>query len=121
MYTKNTFRNNDTIIIPENYKGNAFHEKSNVNVDLQTTFSDGAEEASAEFTENKTNLPDADISSPQSSTVSSLFPPKTLNSGGILNNIGLEELVILGVLILLYQSEADNDILVLLFLLLFYK
>ena len=57
----------------------------------------------------------------QGSILTSLLPPKRSQSNGLLSEIGLEELLIVGILILLSQNDADDDILWLLFLLLFYK
>ena len=121
MYTKNTFRNDDTIIIPENYNGNAFTEKSVLNDTLTETLQIKKSEDEHTAKQESSTEENQTEASPSNTFISSLFPPKVSNSGGILNNIGLEELIILGVLVLLYQSDADNDILLMLFLLLFYK
>ena len=115
MYTKSANRDIHPIIIPENYNGNAFSERT----DSAEISSDLSETPAETEVSNDTKEPD----SPQSkSLLSSLLPPKVAATSNISGNaIGLEELLIIGVIILLTQSNSDNDILLLLFLLLFYK
>ena len=121
MYTKSNFRNNDGIIIPENYSGNAFTEMKNE--EPSTAVEEKVEEQiPVEETAVVLQSPEPAEEKPrQSSFLASLMPPKVSKPSGILNNVGLEELLIVGVLILLSQSDTDDDILLLLFLLLFYK
>lgn len=124
MYSKANFNSHPKIIIPENYRGNAFSEQSN---DKEAMVSDerlptedlSSENKSSELQEENTSRTHSN--SVQSSFLSSIIPPKVSNPTGILNNIGLEEMLIVGILILLFQSDSDDDVLLLLFLLLFYK
>ena len=55
-----------------------------------------------------------------SSLLSSFLPPKP-GSGGLLSHIGLEETLLLGLFLLLSQSEEDEDTLMLLALLFLYR
>ncbi len=122
MYSKANYRDKNDIIIPENYRGNAFSGRivAEEMPELPTT-----EDASAPITEETTvtvDEPKPVSTKPASpSFLSALLPPKVSNPSGLLSNIGLEEMLIVGVLILLSQSDTDDDILLLLFLLLFYK
>lgn len=122
MYSKANYRDKNDIIIPENYRGNAFsgrivtEETSEVSV-IEDVAPPNAEEASV--TVEASEPVHSKSASP--SLLASLMPPKVSNPSGLLSNIGLEEMLIVGVLILLSQSDTDDDILLLLFLLLFYK
>ena len=121
MYSKANYRNKDDIIIPENYSGNAFSGRIVAEQIPDITTEDAPQTVSKE---QKVAPKDSPVSSAKPSSISffsSLLPPKVSNPSGILNNIGLEEMLIVGVLILLSQSDTDDDILLLLFLLLFYK
>lgn len=55
-----------------------------------------------------------------SSLLSSFLPPKP-DGGGLLSHIGLEEALLLGLFLLLSQSEEDEDTLMLLALLFLYR
>ena len=121
MYSKANYRDKNDIIIPENYRGNAFSgrivaEESPMPSAIEDVTQSPSDETAVTVEAAET------VSKPASSTfLSSLLPPKVSNPSGLLSNIGLEEMLIVGVLILLSQSETDDDILLLLFLLLFYK
>ena len=122
MYSKSNYRERSDIVIPENYSGNAFFGGHIGDVDETPTKE--AEEVTASVNEEKAvavSEPEQSAhKAPQSSFLASLMPPRVSHSSGLFN-IGLEELLIIGVLILLSQSDSDDDILLLLFLLLFYK
>ena len=123
MYTRQTPCEDGEIRIPENYRGNAFGGDSLTPIPPI--------EQPMEQTEEVQTLPA--VSSPKEEITvaatpkkafpfSSLLPPRcSENRGGLLGDIGVEELLIIGILILLSQSETDDDILLLLVLLLFYK
>lgn len=122
MYSKPNYREKNDIIIPENYSGNAFsggliqeEPISEAHLTEEPTEAEAETLKAVEKNEIITVKPE------HSSFLSSLIPPKVSKPSGILSGIGLEELLIIGVLILLTQSDTDDDILLLLFLLLFYK
>ena len=125
MYSKSQNSGEPSFRIPDNYRGYAF----------------GNESAKAELTDS---APKESLSSPQEtdiqdatqaslvvptadgegrvSPLSSLLPPRPASPhGGLLGDIDWEELLILGILLLVWQSESDRDVLLLLALLLFYK
>ena len=120
------------IRIPDNYSGNAFHGDSltpappvePITEDTAPTEQGGPDEPPRAVPEV---LPEKEIKEhvpvmKKSSPFSSLLPPKIPGTReGLLGDVGIEELVIIGILILLSQSETDDDILLLLVLLLFYK
>ena len=133
MYTRSRPDGDDTLRIPENYSGNAFHgdslsptppidplpaeslapqdEPVNTVSEAQPAAMITAEAVSEEAPVFK-----------KSSPFSALLPPRLMGTrGGLLGDIGIEELLIIGILILLSQSDTDDDILLLLVLLLFYK
>ena len=123
MYTKSNFKTDSNIIIPENYSGNAFSGKS-----VADEYTNDLSKVDETPNEKSINEPSASGSPHQTqeksehhSVLTAFIPPKVSRPTGLFNNIGLEELLIIGVLILLSQSDADDDILLLLFLLLFYK
>lgn len=131
MYTRPTPNGREELRIPENYSGNAFHGDTLTPVppvELPPEPTPPDEEASVEAepplpavlpAEEK---PKETPAMKKASPFSSLLPPKFAGGhGGLLGDIGVEELLIIGVLILLSQSETDDDILLLLVLLLFYK
>ena len=119
MYTKANFRTNDEIIIPENYSGNAFGEKI-IQQPMRDTSDIHMEDENISTKEVVSDVRSKDQQH-QNSFLTPFLPPKISRPTGLFNNIGLEELLIIGVLILLSQSDSDDDILLLLFLLLFYK
>ena len=122
MYTKSTHRDKSDIIIPENYSGNAFSPGRIVAEEVAKPSDGEIEEQQSAEKQDVPQETEAVAAKPQqSSLLSSLMPPKMSYSGGILSNIGLEELLLVGILILLSQSDTDDDIILLLFLLLFYK
>ena len=124
MYSKANFRSPKEIVIPENYRGNAFSEQT-----LNEELLEQTETKHLEVTTPENHVADlqqdeiqnSPQNSHQTSFLASLLPPRVSNPSGILNNIGLEEMLIVGILILLSQSGTDDDVLLLLFLLLFYK
>lgn len=133
MYSKPKPTPEHEFRIPENYSGNAF-QSDNTTPSAPIEYPVGApetvtSEASSEETSTNvalTILPanheKANEACKKSSPFSSLLPPRFTGShGGLLGDIGIEELLIIGILILLSQSETDDDILLLLMLLLFYK
>ena len=123
MYAKPSFRSNDEVNIPENYRGNAFRE---ISADIETPLQDGAIEIIDEKECDVKMQEDLPIEPPkkvqhQSPLLAAIMPPKVSKPNSLLSNIGIEELLIFGILLLLSQGDADDDILLLLFLLLFYK
>ena len=116
MYSKPNYRDKNEIIIPDNYRGNAFTEASPQEI---PEHSNNAEENTADKT--AVSVPKIEQEAHQTSFLAPFLPPRVSTPHGIFNNIGLEELLIIGVLILLSQGENDDDVLLLLFLLLFYK
>ena len=131
MYTRSTPSGNDELRIPENYSGNAFHGDTMMPAPPVDPPSESLMPPIEESVAVKEEaLPAVVAADPpkdvpvmkRTSPFSSLLPPRLLGSGGgLLGDIGIEELLIIGVLILLSQSETDDDILLLLVLLLFYK
>lgn len=121
MYSKANYRDNNDIIIPDNYRGNAF--SSGIIPDEPPIIELPPSEVPTEPETAREVLKEEviPVKAEHNSFLSSLMPPKVSNPSGILSNIGLEELLIVGVLILLSQNDTDDDILLLLFLLLFYK
>ena len=108
MYTKQALSEHRKIIIPENYRGNAFTEKNEEEKTEETT------PVSSEKREEKKE------SDKLPSFLSTILPPKVAKNRGIFQNIGIEELLIVGTIIVLLLNDADEDIILLLFLLLFY-
>ena len=135
MYSRPKQNPNATFRIPENYRGTAFSEEDSGRAFEQTSSDGGsltgetseAWESTSEKTSEKTSLSYALQENPAtetkaSSAYPSLLPPKrSATRGGIPGESGMEELLILGILFLLSQSEAEDDVLPLLILLLFYK
>lgn len=122
MYSKANYRDKNDIIIPENYSGNAFAGRIVATQTPEVAVADEVPAPVSNEYEEKPKEPPMPAPKPVSNSfLSSLLPPKVSNPSGILSNIGLEEMLIVGVLILLSQSDTDDDILLLLFLLLFYK
>ena len=132
MYFRSGFQGQDEPYrIPENYSGNAFPEAS-----------DEPEPPMVIPSHDEAPLPDSPPDSPPEEAsdseetlppkesrphavhtfLSSLLPPKPRGlHGGLLGNVGTEELLILGLLLLLSQNDSDDDVVLLLLLLLFYK
>lgn len=108
MYTKATPQEHRRIIIPDNYRGNAFNEeKSESKIDDAPPVIEVKEEEKKQ--------------SPQiPSILSSILPPRKAKSHGIFQNVGIEELLIIGTMIVLLINDSDEDIILLLLLLLFY-
>ena len=135
MYTKAKPNGEEAYRIPENYRGNAFHNDTltpqpPIHIAEETT--EDSLEAQETGIPEQAILPAASASVTVSSRggsgpkhaspLSAFLPPRLCaEKSGILGDIGMEELLIIGILLLLSQSEADNDILLLLVLLLFYK
>ena len=130
MYTRQSPQESSELRIPENYRGNAFHGDAltpspPIEIPQEPKFKEEITEVTADtlpailpISEEKTAAPAFKKAAP----FSSLLPPRLAGTrGGLLGDIGIEELLIIGILILLSQSETDDDILLLLVLLLFYK
>lgn len=108
MYTKPTPQEHNRIIIPDNYRGNAFNEEK-----IEDRIDDTPPIVEIKPEERKP-------SSPLPSLLSSILPPRKTKSHGIFQSVGIEELLIIGTIIVLFLSDSDEDIILLLFLLLFY-
>ena len=137
MYTRPRTDGNDALRIPENYSGNAFHGDSlspspPIEPPAEPTDAEvpAAEESEASAASEALPVAVSPTAEPHEDTpvlkkaspFSPLLPPRMLGGrGGLLGDIGIEELLIIGILILLSQSDTDDDILLLLVLLLFYK
>lgn len=132
MYSKPKTNQEASFRIPENYSGNAFQGDSSIPSLPVDSYPEPSEDLpEEEQTREATavtmavlppNKGNEEKSFSKASPFSSLLPPKVTGlRGGLLGDIGVEELLIIGILILLSQSEADDDILLLLMLLLFYK
>lgn len=132
MYTRPTPNGREELRIPENYSGNAFHGDA-LTPAPPVELPPETEPPAAKETDTRAEetlpvvLPTREEPKEtpvmkKASPFSSLLPPRLAGTrGGLLGDIGIEELLIIGVLILLSQSETDDDILLLLVLLLFYK
>ena len=130
MYSKPPRRENEAIRIPENYSGSALYGDlfSPPPFEGESAESPPKKEPPTPEDLSSESISGAEATPPQSipalkhSPFASFLPPKIAGSkGGLLGDIGVEELLIIGVIILLSQSETDDDILLLLVLLLFYK
>ncbi len=127
MYSKPKASQDEAFRIPDNYRGNAFTENSTVPIPpIEPVPPHPTEEAVEEANEPSVTILPAGIGDEchhrKPSPMSAFLPPKLSSShGGLLGDIGVEELLIVGILVLLSQSDADDDILLLLMLLLFYK
>lgn len=127
MYSKSQSNNDTPFRIPDNYRGNAFQSEDLRDPPIPMT--DVSEEQNTPVSVEKEDAAPSSPSAveairkaPPPSPLASLLPPRpTLAHGGLLGDIGLEELLILGILLLLSQGESDNDVPLLLMLLLFYK
>ena len=126
--------------VPDNYSGNAFREgffaedeigdgdiqkAPELEKDDNSSGTNDSEDVPASSHKSVTHERDQ-ISprkdSPLSSLISALAPPKIHHDkGGFLGDLGFEELLIIGLALLLAQSDSDDDILILLLILLFYK
>ena len=127
-----------TLNVPDNYSGNAFREDYFVEEEIGEGDIDSAPEFEKEDNspkgsdneEKATPVHKSDSheqkpprkDSPLGSLISALAPPK-IHPGkdGLLSDLGFEELLIIGLALLLAQSGSDDDILILLLILLFYK
>lgn len=126
MYSRSKF-SEEPYHIPENYRGNAFHGSSvtpEIPIAPPRDPDPPVQEPSPEPPppiEEPTPVSAPPKKEPPS-LLASLLPPKPKGiTGGILGDIGAEELLIIGVILLLSQNDSDDDILLLLLLLLFYK
>ena len=81
------------------------------------------EESVSKETESETIAVSTPTKKEPPSLLSALLPPRpnATHGGGILGDVGTEELLIIGIILLLSQNQSDDDILLLLLLLLFYK
>ncbi|MBO5305939.1 MAG: hypothetical protein J6B12_04165 [Clostridia bacterium] len=123
--------------IPENYHGNAFHSGSTtpdtpiappvplpfLGEEELAPKSKKQEESVSKETESETIAVSTPTKKEPPSLLSALLPPRpnATHGGGILGDVGTEELLIIGIILLLSQNQSDDDILLLLLLLLFYK
>ena len=134
MYSRSSFQDpNEPYRIPDNYHGNAFHspnDQSNApafpqKTDAACPMVAGEEQAVSHSPEKECDQSTAAQKKMPPSLLSALLPPKPKGllggAGGILGDIGTEELLILGIILLLSQNNSDDDILLLLLLLLLYK
>ena len=129
MYSRSSVgREDGTFRIPDGYRGNAFSPIAPPPpAEIEPPIPPSAKEESPldkDETEDEEILP---VSAPPKtepkppSPLAALLPPKPSGAKGLLGDIGLEELLILGVILLVSQSETDDDVLLFLLLLLFYK
>ena len=131
MYSRSS---NEPYRIPDNYRGNAFQSgddqpKAPVlppETDAACPLPIKEEQADAPSPEKEVEQSCMAPKKSPPSLLSTLLPPKPKGfhggtGGGILGDIGTEELLILGIILLLSQNNSDDDILLLLLLLLFYK
>ena len=130
MYSKPKSLREEAFRIPDNYSGNAFTGDSTVPMPPIEPAISLPQEAEAPIKEERepstavipASIRENECTHGRSSHLSALLPPKLSSTrGGLLGDIGVEELLIIGILVLLSQSDADDDILLLLMLLLFYK
>ena len=147
MYSRSAFSSPDEPYrIPENYRGNAFHGDQTVPKPPIESSLNEQNSNKNDVVPTPSDLPPHNITDPPLKTaseqqsvsasvplkkeppslLSSLLPPKPKGlhggtNGGILGDIGTEELLIIGIILLLSQNNSDDDILLLLLLLLFYK
>lgn len=146
-YSKNSpSKHGETIIIPENYSGNAFrsdgeadpsilHKESKDTADTaeaaETAVCAETEETNdgCSFvqneghsgTEGKEGFED-DGRRKKNSFLSFLLPPRSKNSSfSLLHDIDMEDMIIIILLFLMYQNDSDDDVTLLLLLLLFLK
>ena len=128
MYSRSSSGRSESFRIPEGYRGNAFAPLSPP-VEQEAPIIDPTPIPDSEATQEESEAPRESLPAPlpakeeakPPSPLAALLPPKPTGVGGLLGDIGLEELLILGVILLLSQSETDDDILLFLILLLFYK
>lgn len=127
MYMKSQGTANNTYRVPENYNGNAFHGDSEIPsppviIPIETN------EDTPSVSQEEPAVPvsfSPSMHEPQRNEkhthLTPFLPPRIGGRGGLLGDVGVEELLIIGLLFLLSQSDSDQDILLLLLLLLFYK
>ena len=101
MYSRQSGHRERGISIPQNYSGNAFSEISNDNSDFEASAIDPPTENISE---------DAAADAVHSSKEQKNFLPI---------NIGSEELIIIGIVLLLFQSEEGSGMIPLLLAILF--
>ena len=116
MYSKPIYKEKNDILIPDNYRGNVlFNEPPQENAQINSDI----KEADSPTTQRE--LTASASSETSEAVIASLGPPIASPKKGIFGSIGFEELLIIGVIFLLSQSENSEDVLWLLFLLLFNK
>lgn len=126
MYSKSQSGNEPSFRIPDNYRGYAFGNESAATEPPEPTMAD-PQNAPAESEVRESDPTSAPASKKTDSEgrispLASLLPPRPAAlRGGLAGEIGLEDLLIIGVLLLVWQNDTDNDILLLLMLLLLYK
>ena len=118
MYTRSpTSDRSRDLHIPRNYSGNAFAPPQEEIAEVM-----GVEETT--IPADAPSPPSAEESSPeQAAPAAKLFPSLGISSriSRIFGNLGTEELLILGVILLLAGNEGTDDLLLLLILLLFIR
>lgn len=124
MYSKSQSGNEPSFRIPDNYRGYAFGAESSV-TDSPEPVATEPQKASSENEAREGEPASASKKADSEGRISpltSLLPPRPAAlRGGLAGEIGLEDLLIIGVLLLVWQNDTDNDILLLLMLLLLYK
>ena len=119
-YRSQGYRYPKDMHIPINYGGNAFSDTEQADTAEDTSIKSNADdtsiEAIAEISDAKESNTNEEKAAPTSSLLSSL------GSGSLFGGrIGSEELLILALVFLLSDTDADSDIIWLLLLLLFIK
>lgn len=139
--------NEKPLHIPQNYSGNAFRPSVNADFSIPETptqppaestanqestdlitidapADSESKEASADNAKDTHESVPAHKDSPLRSLLDSFMPPKVSSHKShdrVLGDIGFEELLIIGLALLMAQSESDDSILILLLILLLYK
>ena len=102
MYTRPYTRRTRSITIPPNYSGNAFVEAD-------------SDHSEASFDEVADSLPSEEVSSQSNDAVKD----KNTKGGFLPINISSEELLLIGIMILLFQSDRNDGLIPLLMAILF--
>ena len=112
--------------VPENYSGNAFQPISSEKNDAPPIAPHHAEKET--FRPQKEEMPREDVAENDTKTALETAPPSSgvsLNFGKLLSfgnwSLGTEELLILGLILLVAEGGEHTDLLLLLLLLLFIK
>ena len=108
MYTRPDARRRDgrqDVFIPENYSGTAFNDPP------EGVFDEGGEK----------DMSIAEESEATNTEVSEPAGAKPKRKSGLFDGISTEDLLLLGVILLLSQEDEGNDILPILLILLFFR